>query len=207
MGLSQALSAALAGVTATQQALSVISGNVANANTAGYVDESVSQVALSRSASRASASTRPVSTATSTRCCKASYGRKRLAGPTRTRRRSSISSSNKFTERPGRQARSARPTATSPPRCRRSRAARVRIPRKPRWSAQRSRYADPQLDEWTIQQLRTQAEQGISADVQTANNAIARLRRSISNWERRRKTAQPPRWKTSAIRTSRSCRR
>ena len=47
MGLSQALSAALAGVTATQQALSVISGNVANANTAGYVDESVSQVALS----------------------------------------------------------------------------------------------------------------------------------------------------------------
>ena len=47
MGLSQALSAALSGVTATQQALSVISGNVANANTAGYVDESVSQVAVS----------------------------------------------------------------------------------------------------------------------------------------------------------------
>jgi flagellar hook-associated protein 1 len=47
MGLSQALSAALSGVTATQQALSVISGNVANANTAGYVDESVSQVAIS----------------------------------------------------------------------------------------------------------------------------------------------------------------
>ena len=43
MGLSQALSAALAGVKATQQALSVISGNVANANTAGYVDESISQ--------------------------------------------------------------------------------------------------------------------------------------------------------------------
>jgi flagellar hook-associated protein 1 len=43
MGLSQALSSALAGVTATQQALSVISGNVANANTPGYVDESTSQ--------------------------------------------------------------------------------------------------------------------------------------------------------------------
>ena len=39
MGLSQALSAALSGVTATQQALSVISGNVANANTPGYVVE------------------------------------------------------------------------------------------------------------------------------------------------------------------------
>ena len=36
MGLSQALSAALSGVTATQQALSVISGNVANANTNTY---------------------------------------------------------------------------------------------------------------------------------------------------------------------------
>jgi flagellar hook-associated protein 1 FlgK len=44
MGLSQALSAALAGVNATQQSLSVIAGNVANANTPGYVDESVNQV-------------------------------------------------------------------------------------------------------------------------------------------------------------------
>jgi len=44
MGLSQALSAALSGVNATQQGLSVIAGNVANANTPGYVDESVNQV-------------------------------------------------------------------------------------------------------------------------------------------------------------------
>ena len=44
MGLSQALSAALAGVKTTQQGLSVIAGNVANANTPGYVDESVNQV-------------------------------------------------------------------------------------------------------------------------------------------------------------------
>ena len=44
MGLSQALSAALAGVNATQQGLSVIAGNVANANTPGYVEESVNQV-------------------------------------------------------------------------------------------------------------------------------------------------------------------
>jgi flagellar hook-associated protein 1 len=41
MGLSQALSAALAGITVTQQGMSVIAGNVANANTAGYVEESV----------------------------------------------------------------------------------------------------------------------------------------------------------------------
>ncbi len=44
MSLSQALSAALSGVNTTQQSLSVIAGNVANANTPGYVDESVNQV-------------------------------------------------------------------------------------------------------------------------------------------------------------------
>lgn len=44
MGLSQALSAALAGVNTTQQSLSVIAGNVANANTPGYVEETSTQV-------------------------------------------------------------------------------------------------------------------------------------------------------------------
>jgi flagellar hook-associated protein 1 FlgK len=44
MGLSQALSAALAGVNVTQQGLSVIAGNVANANTPGYVEETVTPV-------------------------------------------------------------------------------------------------------------------------------------------------------------------
>jgi flagellar hook-associated protein 1 FlgK len=44
MSISQALSAALAGINATQQALQVVAGNVANANTTGYVDESVNQV-------------------------------------------------------------------------------------------------------------------------------------------------------------------
>lgn len=47
MGLSQALSTALAGVHTTQQGLSVIAGNVANANTAGYVAESSKQVEVS----------------------------------------------------------------------------------------------------------------------------------------------------------------
>jgi flagellar hook-associated protein 1 FlgK len=46
MSLSQALSAALAGVNVTQQGLSVIAGNVANANTTGYVDESLATVEL-----------------------------------------------------------------------------------------------------------------------------------------------------------------
>lgn len=43
MGLSQALSAALAGINITQQSIGVISGNVANSNTPGYVDESLNQ--------------------------------------------------------------------------------------------------------------------------------------------------------------------
>ena len=59
MGLSQALSAALAGVNVTQQSLSVIAGNVANANTPGYVDESAQSESRPRSpASPASASIR-----------------------------------------------------------------------------------------------------------------------------------------------------
>ena len=46
MGINQALSAALSGIGITQQAISVIAGNVANANTAGYVEESVNQSEL-----------------------------------------------------------------------------------------------------------------------------------------------------------------
>src|ERR1700739_4712969 len=50
MGLSQALSAALAGVNTTQKSLSVIAGNVANANTPGYVEESVNQTEVASGA-------------------------------------------------------------------------------------------------------------------------------------------------------------
>jgi flagellar hook-associated protein 1 FlgK len=46
MGINQALSAALSGIGITQQAISVIAGNVSNANTAGYVEENVNQSEL-----------------------------------------------------------------------------------------------------------------------------------------------------------------
>ena len=46
MSISQALAAALAGVQVTQKGLSVIAGNVANVNTPGYVDESLAQSEL-----------------------------------------------------------------------------------------------------------------------------------------------------------------
>jgi len=49
MSLSQALSSALAGVNTTRQSLSVIAGNVANANTPGYVEEQSNQAAVATS--------------------------------------------------------------------------------------------------------------------------------------------------------------
>jgi flagellar hook-associated protein 1 len=54
MSLSQALSVALAGVHVTQQGLSVIAGNVANANTPGYVDETATPVEIASGGSAGS---------------------------------------------------------------------------------------------------------------------------------------------------------
>ena len=46
MGLTQALSTSLSGLTATQTSLSVVAGNVANAQTPGYVAQSVGQESM-----------------------------------------------------------------------------------------------------------------------------------------------------------------
>jgi flagellar hook-associated protein 1 len=54
MSLSQALSVALAGIHVTQQGLSVIAGNVANANTPGYVDQTVTSVEVTSGGSAGS---------------------------------------------------------------------------------------------------------------------------------------------------------
>jgi len=43
MSLTQALNTALAGLNATQASLSVISGNVANSSTPGYVEKTANQ--------------------------------------------------------------------------------------------------------------------------------------------------------------------
>src|SRR6266851_3700283 len=60
MSLTQALNTALAGLNATQAGLSVISGNVANANTPGYIDKSVILRGANRRAQRrAGARTKP----------------------------------------------------------------------------------------------------------------------------------------------------
>src|ERR1700726_3954063 len=44
MSLTQSLNTALAGLNATQAGLSIISGNIANANTPGYVDQTIRQI-------------------------------------------------------------------------------------------------------------------------------------------------------------------
>src|SRR5258708_12800090 len=46
MSLTQALNTALAGLNATQASLSVISGNIANSSTPGYVDKTANQVEI-----------------------------------------------------------------------------------------------------------------------------------------------------------------
>ena len=47
MSLTQSLSTALAGLRVTQAGLSVVAGNVANANTAGYITKNLNQIAVS----------------------------------------------------------------------------------------------------------------------------------------------------------------
>jgi flagellar hook-associated protein 1 FlgK len=49
MGLSQALAAAVSGLHANQAGLSLVAGNVANANTPGYVRKTINQVAVADS--------------------------------------------------------------------------------------------------------------------------------------------------------------
>ena len=101
MGLSQALSAALAGVNVTQQSLSVIAGNVANANTPGYVAESVNQSRCHDCRSnRGQRRYHRDKSRSRILCCRASCGPRRPAALMPTRPRSFISSSSRFTARP-----------------------------------------------------------------------------------------------------------
>jgi flagellar hook-associated protein 1 len=174
MGLSQALSAALSGVTATQQALSVISGNVANANTAGYVDESVSEVAVSTSGQQGvtvdtTGINRNLNTLLQnqlwTETSGGSYAdtvsqmyqqlQEMYGSPSSSSSLSAIYSN--FTT--AAQALSTNPSSYS---------AQTQVTGTAQVLAQNLNAMTS-----TVQGMRTQAEQGIAADVQTANTAIA----------------------------------
>jgi flagellar hook-associated protein 1 FlgK len=174
MGLSQALSAALAGVTTTQQALSVISGNVANANTPGYVEEKVNLVAV------ATAGQQGVSVDTTginrnlntflqnqlwTETSGGSYADtvSQMYQPLQ-QVYGSPSSSSSFSAIYSNFTTALQALSTNPG----SYSAQTQVVGSAQVVAQSLNAMTG-----TIQELRTQAEQGISADVQTANNAIA----------------------------------
>jgi flagellar hook-associated protein 1 FlgK len=176
MGLSQALSAALSGVNATQKALSVVSGNVANANSPGYVDESVNQVAvaavgqpgvsvdttginrnlnellLSQLRTETSGGSYADTTANLYQQLQQIYGT-----PGSSSSFSGVYSS--FTA-------SLQALSTSPS----SYSAQSQV-----IGAAQALAQNLNAMTGTIQQLRTQAEQGIAADVTTANTAIAQI--------------------------------
>ena len=177
MGLSQALSSALAGVNATQQGLSVIAGNVANANTPGYVDESVNQVEVAayrpgrderRRHRRQSQSQHAAAEPVVDRNVRRFLRRHDLATLSaaadrstarRAHRPRSTAIYNNFTS--ALQALSTSPSSYS------SQAAVV--------SAAQSVAQNLNSMTASIQQLRTQAEEGIANDVQTANSMMQQI--------------------------------
>jgi flagellar hook-associated protein 1 len=176
MSLSQALSAALAGVHVTQQGLSVIAGNVANANTTGYVDETVSPVefasgGIGGSSVDTSGINRNLNTLLQSQLWTESSGGSfadAAAGLYQQLQQvygtpgSSTSFDaiyNNFT--------SALQSLSTSPSSYSSQAAVV--------SAAQSLAQNLNSMTSSIQQLRTQAESGISSDVQTANTALTQI--------------------------------
>ena len=208
MGLTQALSAALAGIHVTQQGLSVIAGNVANANTPGYVDETVKPVEVAAGGSGGSASIRAASTAISIRCCRASCGPKPPAAPMPIPRRSSISSCSRSTARRDRRRRSTRSTIISPT------ALQALSTSPSSYSSQTAVIGAAQalaqnLNSMTtsIQQLRTPGRGRHlrrRADRQTALAQIAKINPQLEDGAS--PTPRPRRSRISATRTSRSSR-
>jgi flagellar hook-associated protein 1 len=176
MGLSQALSAALAGVTATQQALSVISGNVANANTPGYVEESVGQVALSTvGQSGVSVDTtginRNLNTLLQSQLWTETSGGSYADTTAQLYQQlqqiyGTPGSSSSFSGIYSNFTTALQALSSSPS----SYSAQTQVV-----GAAQSLTQNLNGMTGTIQQLRTQAEQGIATDVQTANNAIAQI--------------------------------
>jgi flagellar hook-associated protein 1 len=176
MSVNQALSAALAGVDVTQKGLAVIAGNVANANTPGYVDETLNQIELVSSGTpgvsvNADGINRNLNTLVQdqlwTETSGGSYADKTATFYQQLQQIYGTPGSatsfdgifNSFTT-------ALQALSTSPSS----------------YSAQAAAVSSAQalaqnLNSMTtgIQQLRTQAEQGIATDVQTANTALQQI--------------------------------
>jgi len=174
MGLSQALSAALSGVTATQQALSVISGNVANANTPGYIVENVNLIAVATAGQQGvsvdtTGINRNLNTLLQNQLWTETSGASYADTASQMYQQlqqvyGAPSSSSSFSAIYSNFTTAVQALSTSPG----SYSAQTQVIGSAQVLAQSLNAMTG-----TIQGLRTQAEQGISADVATANNAIA----------------------------------
>ena len=177
MSLSQALSVALAGIHVTQQGLSVIAGNVANANTPGYVDETVTPVEVAcRRQWRLERRFERHQPQSQRAVAKPAVDRKLRRLLCRYRGADLSAAAADLRHARDRRRRSTRSTIISPARCRRSSTS------PSSYSSQAAVVGAAQaltqnLNRMTtgIQQLRTQAEAGISGDVQTANTALQQI--------------------------------
>ena len=208
MGLSQALSAALAGVNVTQQSLSVIAGNVANANTPGYVDESLSQVETTAVGQPGvsvdtSGINRNLSTLLQTQLWTETSGGSYADTTAQLYQQlqqiyGTPGSSSSFDAIYGNfttalQSLSSNPGAYS---------AQAQVV-----GAAQSLTQNLNAMTGTIQQLRTQAEAGISSACKPPTRPCSRSPRSISSLFWHRRTAPLLHLKTSATKPSRNCRR
>ena len=167
MGLSSALATAMSGLRANQAALSIVSSNVANAQTPGYVTQSVNQIELPTGGAGLAASRSPASIASSICTSRASCARKPPAAPMPTRCPISWASCKASTARPAARARWKPRSAISPPRCRRYRPVRAASPRRSSALSAAQTLAQ-QLNSTTqgIQSLRTNVEQDIGTSRQ-----------------------------------------
>jgi flagellar hook-associated protein 1 FlgK len=176
MSLSQALSAALAGVNVTQQGLSVIAGNVANSNTPGYVEETSSIVEVASGTNAGSSVdtngiNRNLNTLLQGQVWTETSGGSYADTVSQLYQQlqqvyGTPGSSTSFDAIYNNFTSAAQALSTSPSS----------------YSAQSALVASAQalaqnLNSMTatIQQLRTQAESGIASDVQTANNALQQI--------------------------------
>ncbi len=176
MGLSQALSAALAGVNTTQQSLSVIAGNVANANTPGYIAETVNQVEVATAGQNGvsvdtSGINRNLDTLLQSQLWTETSGGSYADTTSQLYQQlqqlyGTPGSSTSFDAIYNNFTTAAQALSTSPG----SYSAQTAVVGAAQALAQN-------LNSMTtnIQQLRTQAEQGIATDVQTANNALQQI--------------------------------
>ena len=188
MSLSQALSVALAGIHVTQQGLSVIAGNVANANTPGYVDETVTSVEVATGGSGGSSVdssgiNRNLNTLLQSQLWTESSGGSYADTAAQIYQQlqqiyGTPGSSSSFDAVYNNFTSALQALSTSPSS----------------YSSQSAVIGAAQalaqnLNGMTagIQQLRTQAEQGIAGDVQTANTALAQIAKINAQLE----TAQP----------------